>query len=45
MIALHKRIAADIGEPLAHWTLHDLRRTMRSGLGRLGVAAARQPNS
>jgi integrase len=22
---------------MAHWTLHDLRRTMRSGLGRLGV--------
>jgi integrase len=31
------RIAAAEG-PLAHWTLHDLRRTMRTGLGRLGVA-------
>ena len=38
MAALHKRIAAELGEPLPHWTLHDLRRTMRSGLGRLGVA-------
>jgi hypothetical protein len=23
--------------PIAHWTLHDLRRTMRTGLGRLGI--------
>ena len=25
------------GKPLAPWTLHDLRRTMRTGLGKLGV--------
>jgi integrase len=25
------------GKQLPHWTLHDLRRTMRTGLGRLGV--------
>ena len=25
------------GKALPHWTLHDLRRSMRSGLGRLGV--------
>jgi len=25
------------GKPLAHWTLHDCRRTVRTGLGRLGV--------
>jgi integrase len=31
------RIAA-AEAPLAHWTLHDLRRTFRTGLGRLGVA-------
>jgi integrase len=28
---------AAVGTPLPHWTLHDLRRTMRTGLGRLGV--------
>jgi hypothetical protein len=26
------------GRAVPHWTLHDLRRTMRTGLGRLGVA-------
>jgi integrase len=31
--ALRQRIAA----PLAPWTLHDLRRTFRTGVGRLGV--------
>src|SRR5262249_1199026 len=25
------------GTPLPHWTLHDLRRSMRTGLGRLGI--------
>jgi integrase len=29
---------ATAGNSLSHWSLHDLRRTMRSGLGRLGVA-------
>ena len=37
-IALNTRIAAATGRALPHWTLHDLRRSMRSGLGRLGVA-------
>jgi integrase len=36
-IALNARITAAEGKPLAHWTLHDLRRTYRSGLGKLGV--------
>jgi hypothetical protein len=35
-LVLDNRIAAE-GEPLLGWRLHDLRRTMRSGLGRLGV--------
>ena len=37
--AMHRfqaRMAA-AGNSLAHWSLHDLRRTVRSGLGRLGV--------
>jgi integrase len=38
MAQLHRRIAVAIGQPLPHFVLHDLRRTMRSGLGRLGVA-------
>jgi len=37
MIALSNRIAVAEGMPMAHWTLHDLRRTMRTGLGRIGV--------
>jgi integrase len=32
------RIVIATGKPLAAWRLHDLRRTMRSGLGKLGVA-------
>lgn len=35
---LNNRIAAAVGRPLSHWTLHDLRRTMRSGLGEIGIA-------
>lgn len=34
-LALNNRIAT--AKPLAHWTLHDLRRTMRTGLGKIGV--------
>jgi integrase len=34
---LDARITMMTGQPLAHWTLHDLRRTMRTGLSRLGV--------
>jgi integrase len=33
---LDTRLAAD-GKPLPHWSLHDCRRTMRTGLGRLSV--------
>jgi len=36
-IALDNRIAAAAGKPLAPWVLHDLRRTMRTGLGKIGV--------
>jgi integrase len=35
---LNRRIAGQEGRALAPWTLHDLRRTLRTGLGRLGVA-------
>jgi integrase len=34
--ALHLRIASN-GKPLQRWVLHDLRRTMRTGLSRLGI--------
>ena len=34
---LDARIVITTGKALPHWTLHDLRRSMRSGLGRLGV--------
>lgn len=36
MKKLNDRLAAE-GRSLPHWTLHDLRRTMRTGLGRLGI--------
>jgi integrase len=36
MKKLNDRLAAE-GTSLPHWTLHDLRRTMRTGLGRLGI--------
>jgi integrase len=36
-LRLDARIAITTGKPLAPWRLHDLRRTMRSNLGRLGV--------
>jgi integrase len=36
-VKLNARIVAAEGKPLTPWTLHDLRRSMRSGLGRLGV--------
>lgn len=35
---LHSRITMAQGKPLPHWTLHDLRRSFRTGVGRLGVA-------
>jgi integrase len=37
-LLVDNRIAATIGKPLPPWTIHDLRRTMRTGLGRVGVA-------
>jgi integrase len=37
-IALTNRIAAAEGASLPRWTLHDLRRSMRTGLSKLGVA-------
>ena len=36
-LRLDARIVMTNGKPLAPWTLHDLRRTMRSGLGMLGI--------
>jgi integrase len=36
-LLLDARIAITTGKALPHWTLHDLRRSMRSGLGKLGV--------
>src|SRR5262249_19280198 len=36
-LQLDARIAITTGKALPHWTLHDLRRSMRTGLGKLGV--------
>ncbi len=36
-MSLNNQIAAKHGRPLAPWRLHDLRRSMRTGLGRIGV--------
>ena len=36
--AMHVRIVQAEGRTLPHWTLHDLRRSCRTGLGKLGVA-------
>jgi integrase len=36
-IRLDERIAHKLGAPLPHWTIHDLRRTLATGLQRLGV--------
>jgi hypothetical protein len=38
VMSLDRRIARAEGKSLADWWLHDLRRTLRTGLGRLGVA-------
>jgi integrase len=38
LACLNVRIAEAQGKPLAAWSLHDVRRSMRSGLGRLGIA-------
>lgn len=37
MARIRADLEARIGEPVPHWTLHDLRRTMATGLQRLGV--------
>jgi integrase len=37
-MVLATRIVAAEGKPLPHFVLHDCRRTMRTGLGKLGVA-------
>ena len=34
---LNERIVHKTGAPLPHWTIHDLRRTLATGLQRLGV--------
>jgi integrase len=36
-LRLDARIVMMAGKTLPHWTFHDLRRTMRTGLGKLGV--------
>jgi integrase len=36
-LALDSRITAAEGRALPHWTLHDLRRTVRTGMSKLGV--------
>jgi integrase len=36
-MALHSRIIAAESQALPHWTLHDLRRTVRTGMSKLGV--------
>jgi integrase len=36
-LALHSRITAEEGRALPHWTLHDLRRTVRTGMSKLGI--------
>lgn len=37
MLALNNRIAAAMGQPIPPWSLHDIRRTTRSGLGLIGI--------
>jgi integrase len=36
--AMHVRIVQAEGRTLSHWTLHDLRRSCRTGMGKLGIA-------
>jgi hypothetical protein len=36
-ISLDERIERHIGRKLPHWKIHDLRRTCRTGLGRIGI--------
>jgi integrase len=37
MARIRSKLEARLGEPVPHWTLHDLRRTLATGLQRLGV--------
>lgn len=37
MTRIRAALEAMIGEPVPHWTLHDLRRTLATGMQRLGV--------
>lgn len=37
-IAIRERVTLAAGKPLEHWSLHDLRRSMRTGLGKIGIA-------
>ena len=37
MKRIREALEEEIGRPVAHWTLHDLRRTLATGLQRLGV--------
>lgn len=37
-LRIDAQIVLTSGKPIAPWTLHDLRRTLRTGMGRLGVA-------
>jgi integrase len=36
-MGLDTRITVAEGKPLPHWTIHDLRRTARTGLGKIGI--------
>jgi integrase len=37
MARIRTNLESDLGQPVTHWTLHDLRRTMATGLQRLGI--------
>lgn len=37
MTRIRANLEIEVGRPVAHWTLHDLRRTMATGLQRLGI--------
>jgi integrase len=37
MVRIRGDLEKRLGEPVPHWTLHDLRRTMATGLQRLGI--------
>ena len=37
MARIRAALEKQVGRPVPHWTLHDLRRTMATGLQRLGI--------